>query len=137
MKGIFILTAIFFLVAAGTGMGAGKEIGTVQRGVSPGTKVGIQVAVLDFIQGEACEVHGVCKFGTLRARYSRLLDDVKKEGETYLAYAEFTAGKDVFTVEYHVKKKGGSYAVVKEVIFTRNGAPVNEVLWEGEPGDKR
>jgi len=137
VKRVLIVMAFVYLAVAGTVIASEKEAVTGAEKVDLVAKVGVQAAVLDFIGDEACEVHGVCKLGTIRARYSRLLDEVEKKDGFYVAHAEFAAGKSIFNVAYYVEERDGSYTVVKEVILARNGEPVNEVMWEEESGKKR
>ncbi len=137
MKRVLIVMAFVYLAVAGTAIAFEKDAAVGEEKADLIAKVGVQAAVLDFISDEACEVHGVCKLGTIRARYSRLLDEVEKKDGCYVAYAEFLAGKNVFKIEYSVKEEDGCYVVMKEVILTRNGEPVNEVMWEKGSEKKR
>ena len=137
VKRVCIIMAFVYLAVAGTVIASEKNAATVEEKADLVAKVSVQAAVLDFISDEACEVHGICKFGTIRARYSSLLDKVEKKDGFYIAHAEFAAGKSVFTIAYYVEERNGSYTVVKEVILARNGEPVNEVLWEEGSAKKR
>lgn len=137
VKRVLIVMAFVYLAVAGTGTASEKNAGAGGEADAAATKVGVQAAVLDYINEEACEVHGICKFGTIMARYSRLLDGVEKKDGFYVARAEFRAGKNIFTIEYHVKEQDGSYTVAKEIVLARNGDPVNEVLWEGKSAKRR
>lgn len=129
--------AFVYLAVAGTVIASEKNAAPGEEKADMVAKVGVQAAVLDFISDDACEVHGICKFGTIRARYSRLIDEVEKKDGFYVAHAEFAAGKSIFSIAYYVEERDGSYTVVKEVILARNGEPVNEVMWEEKSGKKR
>jgi hypothetical protein len=55
---------------------------------------------------------------------------VVSKGSLYVSCADVKVGKDLYDIDYYVKKENGKYTVVKEVFRKLNGEKINRILWE-------
>lgn len=66
------------------------------------------------------------------ANFSGLMKSLHLDEGNYVTSANFKAGDDFYTIEYHVDWRAGAFYVEREVLVKKNGEPMNKVLFEAE-----
>jgi hypothetical protein len=98
--------------------------------LSKNEKVKVKSATKVYIDSKLAENNNVYKIGNLKGVFDYIHDEVVSKGGLYVSCADVKVGKDVYDIDYYVKKENGKYTVLKEVLRKLNGKKTNRILWE-------
>ncbi|MCK5139436.1 MAG: hypothetical protein KAQ85_06315 [Thermodesulfovibrionia bacterium] len=98
--------------------------------LSKNEKVKVKGATKKYVDAKLAENNNVYKIEDLKGAFDNIHDEVDSKGDLYVSCADVKVGKDVYDIDYYVKKENGKYTVVKEVLGKLNGKKINRILWE-------
>ncbi len=107
-----------------------SAMGILAPPLSENEKLKVKGATKEYVDAKLAENNNVYKIGDLKGVFDYIHDEVKSKGGLYVSCADVKVGKDVYDIDYHVKKENGKYTVVKEVLRELNGEKINRILWE-------
>ncbi len=130
-KTILIFIALIFCVLIF--VYAEKDIsamGGLAPPLSKNEKLKIKGATIEYVDAKLAENNNVYRIDDLNGVFDYIHDEVERTGGLYVSCADVKVGKDVYDIDYYVKKENGKYTAVKEVLRKLNRKKINRILWE-------
>lgn len=119
---IFLMASLIILVSCTKG----------GRTLSIDEKAKVQRAMKEYVDAKLVENNNLYKIEALNGVFDYLHDGVKSKDGLYISCADVKVSKDVYDIDYYVKKENSKYTVIKEVLHKIKGEEVNRTLWDKE-----
>jgi len=129
-KTILIFIALIFCVLIFVYAEKDTSAMSSQAPLSNNEQVKVKSATKEYVDAKLAENNNVYKIEDLKGVFDHIHDEVESKGGLYVSCADVKVGKDVYDIDYYVKKENGKYTVVKEILRKLNGGKINRILWE-------